>query len=67
MKYAAKPTVRQADSNLRILGNLNYKDCQKFFLLKNQLEEPKSPLTPRFQRGELSGITSKVPLWKRGI
>ena len=49
------------------LQPLKYRACQKFFPLLRLPQEPKSPLPPLFQRGELSGITLKVPLCQRGI
>jgi hypothetical protein len=38
----------------------------KIFAVMAYTPKPKSPLTPFFQRGELSGIALKVPLLKRG-
>jgi hypothetical protein len=44
-----------------------YNGCQKFFPLWLMLKEPKSPLTPLWQRGELQGIALKVPFEKGGF
>jgi len=45
----------------RILA-VSYRECQKFLPIWPLLQEPKSPLTPLCQRGEVSEIPLKIPL-----
>ena len=60
---AARPGSRFGRSSRPLPGTPDgiYSNCQKFFLLWHMHYEPKSPLPPLFQRGELRGELINTP------